>query len=884
MKLNKLLNGVPEIPGLDKWTAALGGDSTLSNGVFHGLKQAPPPEPEKQKGKWVPANCWVDCGSKCFNKAYVEDGFLTRQGSDETHEDDPGFPQARSCARGRMRRHEVFGSDRLKYPMRRRNWKPGGGNKELRGRDEWVRISWEEALDSIAGEIKRITEQYGNTAIMLPAYVPSLFGQWDIGRTLSLYSGGFIENWGACSSGSWGMGGPIIGLKEDFNDRLDLHNSELIVLWGSNPAWSRAGLPTYNYVQMKEAGVRFMSVDPYYHPSATVLEADWIACRPATDQTLAMGMMHTLLVEDDPVKNPLIDWDFLHRCTVGFDPEHMPAGADPADNYRDYLLGKRDGIPKTAEWAAERCGVPPEQIRSFARLLATTERVAICMSPAPARNTRADSWPQTIMTLGAMTGHIGTTGNMTGSDAGHHWLMEGPPLVKGGTILGDPSIFSSGTMPHIPNQLGGPGGMYTQPKDPYIRLNNNELWEATLSGKYTAGYQDEREIDIQMIYHVHSNHINQAPGTMKAIEAHRKVEFVVTQNYVPTSTALYSDFVLPITTHWERYGDMTVGFREMMLWSSQLVEPMFEAQDDIWVARELGKRLGLDPDVIEPVSPKQHVFDIVAAAEAVADDGETWQPLVQVTKEDLEELGVEGKPQEGQVPIQQFKEEGIYHVPRKDGDKFSHIVLQQFYEDPDKYPLETASGKLEIHSQTLVDTVKACGWSEIDPIPTYAPPIEGYEDTFADWEKKVPGDHSLQFYDLHVNRQVHSSFANIPALLEAFTLDLIMNPLDAEKRKLQEGDTVLVESRHGKVLRPVHITAEIMPGVVALGQGAWVDIDEETGIDLGGSVNVLHGAIPSGTGHMGWNSCIVEVSKWEGKPLPPDYMKTQKVFHELEND
>ena len=138
MKLNKLLNGVPEIPGLDKWTAALGGDSTLSNGVFHGLKQAPQPEPEKQKGKWVPANCWVDCGSKCFNKAYVEDGFLTRQGSDETHEDDPDFPQARSCARGRMRRHEVFGSDRLKYPMRRRNWKPGGGKKELRGRDEWV--------------------------------------------------------------------------------------------------------------------------------------------------------------------------------------------------------------------------------------------------------------------------------------------------------------------------------------------------------------------------------------------------------------------------------------------------------------------------------------------------------------------------------------------------------------------------------------------------------------------------------------------------------------------------------------------------------------------------------------------------------------------------
>ena len=371
---------------------------------------------------------------------------------------------------------------------------------------------------------------------------------------------------------------------------------------------------------------------------------------------------------------------------------------------------------------------------------------------------------------------------------------------------------------------------------------------------------------------------------MKAIEAHRKVEFVVTQNYVPTSTARYSDIVLPITTQWERYGDMTQGFREMMLWSSQLVEPMFEARDDIWVARELGERLGLDPEVIEPVSPKQHVYNMVAAAESLEEDGKTWKPLVQVTEEDLKDLGVQGKPQEGEIPIKQFKEEGIYHRPRKDDDKFSHIVLQQFYEDPEKYPLDTASGKLEIHSQALADEVKACGWSEIDPIPTYAPPIEGYEDTFADWEKKIPGEYPLQFMDLHIQRQVHSSFANIPALLEVFTNDLIMNAIDARQRGLKDGDTVLVESRHGKVLRPVHISPEIMPGVVALGEGAWVDIDEETGIDMGGCVNVLHGAIPSGTGHQGWNSCNVQVSKWQGKPLAPDYMKTQRVFHELEND
>ena len=125
------------------------------------------------------------------------------------------------------------------------------------------------------------------------------------------------------------MTGPLIGLEQSFNDRMDMRNCELVVLWGFNPAWSRAGLPTYQYMQMKKAGARFISVDPFFHPTAHVLNAEWVPCRPATDMALALGMMHTLIEEDHPVKNRLVDWDFLHRCTVGFDADHMPSGTDP---------------------------------------------------------------------------------------------------------------------------------------------------------------------------------------------------------------------------------------------------------------------------------------------------------------------------------------------------------------------------------------------------------------------------------------------------------------------------------------------------------------------------------------------------------------------------
>src|SRR5512144_1041840 len=149
-----------------KWSAVLGGTAALAQGGLkfglHAAEAAPATAPTA--GKWVAAACWGNCGGRCLNKAFVVDGIVTRQKTDDTHPDSADFPQQRGCARGRSQRMRVFGADRLKYPMKRKNWAPGGGNKELRGRDEWVRISWDEALNIMASEIKRIKEKYGNQA------------------------------------------------------------------------------------------------------------------------------------------------------------------------------------------------------------------------------------------------------------------------------------------------------------------------------------------------------------------------------------------------------------------------------------------------------------------------------------------------------------------------------------------------------------------------------------------------------------------------------------------------------------------------------------------------------------------------------------------------
>lgn len=101
-----------------------------------------------ENGKWVSAACGFNCGGRCMNLAYVADNMVLRQKTDDTHPDSENYPQQRSCLRGRSMRKMVFSADRIKYPMKRKHWEPkGGGDRSLRGRDEWERISWEEALD-----------------------------------------------------------------------------------------------------------------------------------------------------------------------------------------------------------------------------------------------------------------------------------------------------------------------------------------------------------------------------------------------------------------------------------------------------------------------------------------------------------------------------------------------------------------------------------------------------------------------------------------------------------------------------------------------------------------------------------------------------------------
>ncbi|NMA67803.1 MAG: molybdopterin-dependent oxidoreductase, partial [Desulfitobacterium sp.] len=383
--------------------------------------------------------------------------------------------------------------------------------------------------------------------------------------------------------------------------------------------------------------------------------------------------------------------------------------------------------------------------------------------------------------------------------------------------------------------------------------------------------------DIKLIWNLGvGNPLNQATNLMRGIEAFRKVEFVVTASHFLTTTAKYSDLVLPATTEWERIGGFLSGNPEMLIFYSQVTEPLYEAKDDKWIVKEVAKRLGLDTEELFPLSPQQMLFNQVAGATVMKEDGSDYEPLVTITAEDIAELGVEGTPQQGRISYKEFKEKGIYQVPRSPGDVYTYIDYKDFIDDPENNPLGTESGKFQIHSQGLADTIEAYGWDTIAPIAQYKYVLEGFEETFQDFEAGVKGEYPLQLTTIHYPRRSHSTLDNVSVLREAFQNRLYMHPSDAKERGITKDDLVKVTSRHGTVIRPVYLTERIVPGTLTLGQGAWAEIDEKTGYCLAGATNVLNGGNPTGQGVQAYNSCNVQVEKYVGT-LKPDYLWEKRI-------
>ncbi|MDM7999176.1 MAG: molybdopterin-dependent oxidoreductase [Dehalococcoidia bacterium] len=719
----------------------------------------------------VPTGACYDCGGRCVLKVHVKDGVATRVETDDGEE-----PQLRACARGRAYRRQVYAPDRLLYPLKRTG---------ERGKGEFKRISWDEALDTVAGELKRVKETWGLRSILLHVYsgqsTGTLHSAYLTVCQLLRQFGGYTATWGGASAeGSVFASRATFGTLSTGHTRDDLENSRLIILWGCNPATSIFGTNTSFYLaKAKEAGARIVVVDPRYTDTAAVFADQWVPVRPATDTAMMAAMAYTMVSEQ------LHDQRFLDRYTTGF------------EEFRRYVMGEEDGVPKTPEWAEAKTGVPASVISTLAREYATMKPAALIPGMAPGRTAYGEQYHRTAATLAAMTGNIGIHGgNPAGFERGPVGSMV-PPVAFDRT---DATFEERLKALNIPQRLR-------------TNVHVTRIWDAILKGQ-AGGYPS----DIKMAYIAWANPLNQIPNVNKGTEALKKLEFIVVHDQFMTATARFADVLLPATTLWER-NDFARPWLSgpYFLYLNKVIEPIREARSDIDIFRDLAHRLGLPP------------------------------PFAGLSEEQGIRMMVEGMGDVvGEIPdFETFKRNGV-HKMKLPGPQ---LCFKAEIEDPVKHPFPTLSGKIEIYSKVLAALKNA----EVPPVPEYIEPWEGPGDPLA---QKYP----LQLITVHVKPRAHSCFANNPWLKEIEPQTLWISKQDARSRGIASGDSVRVFNDRGETIVPATVTERIMPGVVALGEGAWYRPDNK-GRDRGGSVNVLTRDTYSPGGAFPSNSALVQVER-----------------------
>lgn len=746
--------------------------------------------PVKSTENIIPTCSTFDCGGRCDIRAHVTDGIVTRITTRPDADLDPAMPIMKACVRGRGYRQFVYHPDRLKYPMKRIG---------KRGEGKFQRISWDEATTLIADNIKRITAKYGPESRFVHVGTGVSGGTFSgdkmVRRLLNL-TGGYLQSYHSVSMGNTAAATPYTyGTAASGSSMNTLEDTKLVILWGHNPTETIFGHANHYFQQMKQNGTRFIVVDPRYSDTASSLADEWIPLLPTTDNALMDAMMYVIISEN------LHDKAFIERYTLGFDENTMPEGVPANESLVAYLMGTKDGIRKTPEWAEKITHVPAQTIRQLARDYATTKPAALLQGWGPQRHNCGERSARGATLLATITGNVGVKGGWAAGYGGcsNRKFTVGPELLDN-PVKEKISIMNWLQASDDASKVTEADGLRGAKK-----LKSNIRLLFSLAGNYLA---------------------NQNPDilqTVKILEDESKIEFIVASDLYLTPSAKYADLLLPETSFMERWNiGETWGTASYLILSEKLIEPEFERRSDYDWLREVASKLGIEAEFSQGRDEKQWIEHI-------------WeQTRLAMPNEHLptfEELLVKRR--------HLFKSE-------------PYVAFENNIRDPQNNPFPTPSGKIEIFSKRLYDMQDP----EIPALSHYVPAHEGPEDELI---KKYP----LQLITWKGKNRANSTQYPNPWLQEAQTQKLWINPVDAKRRGISQGDIVRIHNDRGVSQIPAEVTQRIIPGVVAMQAGAWWQPDAN-GVDRGGCANVLSSTritpLAKGNSHQ---TMLVEVTKHE---------------------
>ena len=730
-------------------------------------------------------HCAINCPGRCSLKFHVQDDEVAWV---ETYTSkDAGFddPQPRACLRGRSYRRWMNSPDRINYPMKRVG---------KRGEGKWEQISWDEAIDTAATKLKEVIDKYGNEAVYIPyATGVSATTSRPFNRLMNLM-GGYLNFYNSYSTaqiscitpymyGAKGAGGSSFSAAED---------AKLILIFGSSPTETRqGGLTThYDWVHLRErTGAKIYMIDYRMNDSIMGHSEQWLPINPGTDAALVAALAHELIVND------MVDLDFLHTYCVGYDEETMPEAYQGQNlSYRAYIMGEGyDMVEKTPEWAAKITGIPAERIKSLAEEIGTTHPLYVNQGWGPQRRSNGEWAAWSIMALPCLVGQIGLPGTNNGTRE-----------ARNSPTLGSMSAGENPVKTSIPCFL------FTD------AIDHGTEMTAKNAGVKNA---DALSVNIKYMINYAGNCLtNQHSDINKAHEIladDTKCEFILGIDTVLCDSLEYADIILPDLFRFEQTSQIATGSDwGYVITGTAATSPKFERKTAYEMASLMAEKLGVKDEFTEGKTEEDRIKEQYEASREKDAELPTWDEMV--------EMGVYTRAYD---PV---------------------ISMKKFRDDPAANALETPSGKIEMFSESLLQFTEGWeltegdtlpGMDTLPAIPAYIPEWYGVETTTDEFPLALAG--------FHYRGRIHSSWGFMPELKEVNPQEAWINPADAKERNIKQGDTVQVKNQFGTIELLAKVTPRVVPGTVAVSQGAWYDGDRKGGVDKGGSINTLTTQRPS---------------------------------------
>ncbi|MEM9107293.1 MAG: molybdopterin-dependent oxidoreductase, partial [Pseudomonadota bacterium] len=755
----------------------------------------------------------------------------------------------------------------------------------------YERISWDEALDIVSKEILRQKRVHGPGAVALAH--PSHHQWGNIGYYLSamMRFGNAIgvtrvvinpDSWeGWYWGGMHHHGNSMrLGLPTGYGTLQDaLEHAEQIIYWASDPE-SQFG--AYGGTEMtgrrlwaKKLGIESIHINPHYSPTAAFTGGKWIRIRPGTDAALALALMYVWITEDT------YDKFFVENRTTGF------------DEWKAYVLGETDGVPKTPEWQEAETGVAAREARALARVWAKKKTYlgagvsGVGMGGA-CRNSTGVQWSRSMLMLMAMQGwgRPGVNFGNLSFGAPNNLEFYFPGYGEGG-ISGELNATGSATnnyvrMPHLISM-----NPVTQ------KISRQRLPEAILDGECEGydiapmsmeaqfahfKYPAPGHSKVHMLYRYGSSSFGTTNGSGRYVDMYQsdELECVVNQSVWMEGESQFADIILPACTQFERWDigewNNAGGFGHH--WTSQTnhrivaiqhkcIEPLGESKSDYQIFWDICKRLGLGAYYSEGCSEldwAKRIFDSSDVAQHIS-----WK---------------------------KFLKKGYFVVPPEIPERATNVDMRWFYEGrpknlPEPFPLpgaytdkfahglQTQSGKFEFVPSSL---------KRLDPPDPARPPVMQYTSPF----EARPEDERIAKYPLrlitpHQRFSFHtaqdgkantlSDLKDHRVLIDGHHYHIVrISPEDAKARRIGHHELVKVYNERGAVICASEVTNRMTSGVAHSYESSAVyqPIGEPgKSPDIGGCMNVLapNRMQSQNSVASAGSFCLVQIEKWNGAEL-----------------